>query len=322
METGVPLVEVVRDGVVESVHLGHVVLATPEGTVLRALGAPALPTYVRSAAKPFQVMATVELVEASGLMLDDAAIAIAGASHAGSDEHQIEAARLLAEAGLDERSLRCPPALPDDLATLVDSRGRLTRLAHNCSGKHAGFLLAHVRGGGEPGAYLDVAAPIQRLALDRLAQLTRSRPSGPGVDGCGAPAWLVPLAGLATGFAAIMASTDPYAVAVRSAMAACPHLVGGEQTIDTRLMRTDARVLAKRGAEAVIGAAWSGTDGPVGLAVKVSDGGNRARDPVIAVLLRALGANVDERLIAPPVLGGGHQHGSLRVTRAVTDLLA
>lgn len=321
MEIGVALVEVVRDGVVESVHHGHVVLATADGSVLRSLGSPELPTYVRSAAKPFQAMATVELATTSGLALDQAGIAIASASHAAGDEHQIEAARLLAEAGLDESALRCPPALPGDLATLVDSKGRRTSLAHNCSGKHAGFLLAHVGGGGQPARYLDVEAPIQRLARDRLAEFTRSPLAGPGVDACGAPAWILPLAGLATGFAALLASADPYARAVREAMMAGPHLIGGEEVVDTRLMRADERVLAKRGAEAVIGAAWGAADGPVGLAVKVTDGGSRARDPVIATLLRALGAKVDDELTAPAVLGGGRPHGVLRVTKAVTQLI-
>ena len=46
-------------------------------------------------------------------------LAIACASHIGSDDHQIEAARILAEADLDESALRCPPALPEDLVTLL-----------------------------------------------------------------------------------------------------------------------------------------------------------------------------------------------------------
>lgn len=151
------LVRVVRDGVVESVHRGHVVLASSAGQVLAALGDPGFGVYVRSAVKPFQALATLELLEAAGERLDEEGLAIACASHDGSETHQIEAARLLAQAGLDESALLCPHALPSDPATLRRSR-EASGLAHNCSGKHAAFLAAQVAAGAVPLATSDGTA--------------------------------------------------------------------------------------------------------------------------------------------------------------------
>ncbi|MGH3666193.1 MAG: asparaginase, partial [Egibacteraceae bacterium] len=303
------LVRVLRDGVVESVHRGHVVVCRPDGSIVAALGDAHLPTYVRSAAKPFQALATLELLADADVQLDTDGLAIACASHVGTDMHQIEAARLLAEAGLDEAALGCPSALPSDIPTLVAQRTP-ERLAHNCSGKHASFLLAHTSGGGDPARYLELDVPLQRRIRDHLATVSGTEPTGPGVDGCGAPAWVLPLRGLAAAFARLAAATSGDLARIRTAMTARPDLVGGERTNDCQLMRADSRVVAKRGAEAVLGSGLGHRE-PLGVAVKIADGAARADGPVTAAVLEALGAVVPAELRRPPVLGGGRPHGYL-----------
>jgi L-asparaginase II len=315
------LATVDRDGVVESVHRGHVVVCDERGVVVAALGAPALPTYVRSAAKPFQALAVLDALDAAGATLGLEGLAMACASHVGADEHQIEAAYLLACAGLDETALRCPPAIADDVAAARSSAGA-TRLAHNCSGKHAAFLLAQVAGGGDPTAYLDVDGPLQVAIRERLGEVCGATPTGPGVDGCGAPAWVLPLDALAMGFARLAGATGGGLARVATAMRARPDLVGGSTTDDVRLMRTDPRIVAKRGAEAVFGAGVHTARGALGVAVKIADGGNRAAGPVAAAVLAALGATVPGEVREPVVLGGGTPHGALRVTPALAAMLA
>lgn len=325
------LVRVVRDGVVESVHRGSVVLADGDGRLLGAVGDPDLPTYVRSAAKPFQALATVALLADAGKVLDGRGLAMASASHEGSDIHQIEAARLLALAGLDEGALRCPPALPHDLDALLAQRGP-SALAHNCSGKHAAFLYAHTATGGEPAQYLDVESTLQQRVRQALEDALGARARGPGVDGCGAPAWVLPLRALAVGFARLAEGTHGLGL-IAAAMRAHPLLVGGFDCADTALMQGDRRVVAKRGAEAVLGAgitdALQGGSGglpgvtgrAVGIAVKVSDGADRAAGPVVAAILAAFGARVAPSLRSPPVLGGGAPHGALEVDPTVVPRL-
>ena len=316
------LVEVTRDGVVESRHRGHAVVSGADGAVLAALGDAALPILARSSLKPFQAAATLALLDGAGLDLDAASVAIACASHIGSDDHQIEAARILAEGGLDESALRCPPALPEDLVTLVSMRGVPTALAHNCSGKHAAMVVAQLAVGAEPAAYLDVDAPLQQAVREELIAVLGHALVGPAVDGCGAPAWIVPLAGLATGFARLAAGRGAYG-RVRDAMLKQPELVGGGSCQDTALMLQAPGVVAKRGAEGVLAAGVVLPRlGPLGIAVKVEDGAARAAGPAVAALLAGLGVETPDAVRSAPVLGGGMPRGAIEAVPRLAELVA
>ncbi|HVM00073.1 MAG TPA: asparaginase [Egibacteraceae bacterium] len=297
------LAQLTRGGVVESTHLGAVAVADADGTVVGRLGDIDALVYPRSALKPFQALATTSLLARAAP--DPVGLAVACASHTGSDDAQIEAAHLLAVAGLDESALRCPPAWPADPATLRTTT-EPSRLAHNCSGKHAAFLWAHTAGGGEPERYLDPGCPLQTRVREVLAAVTGAAPTGPAVDGCGAPAWRLPLVRLAAGYARLAAAHGgaPLA-AVRAAMTARPDLVGGAGCADTALMASDRRVVAKRGAEGVLAAGMPTSRGPVGVAVKVADGAGRAAVPPVAAVLRALGATVPGALLRTPLPPGG-----------------
>ena len=69
--------------------------------------------------------------------------------------------------------------------------------------------------------------------------------------------------------------------------------------------------MAKDGAEGVYAAALA--DGRA-VALKIDDGAQRARPPVMVVALRALGvdAPVLDELAETPLMGGGEQVGSVR----------
>lgn len=306
-----------RDGVVESSHLAHVVVATADGTITSIAGDPGVITYPRSALKPFQAVAVRAQLADLGHGLAGRQLAIACASHVGSDDHQIDAASLLAEADLDESALRCPADWPTDVRvrTALDAP---TTLSHNCSGKHAAMLWAHTAGGQPARAYLDPGTPLQQRIAAALERILGEPPEGPGVDGCGAPAWRCSLAGLAVGFARMADGADDGVAAVRDAMLAHPRLVGGQDSPDTALMWADARVVAKRGAEGVMGAGFQHPDHrTLGVAVKVADGGDRAAGPIVAAVLHALGAQVPTDLLRVPVLGGGQPHGVLTAVPAI-----
>jgi L-asparaginase II len=316
----VELVHIVRNGVVESVHRGHVVVSDPRGGVIAALGDARRLTYVRSAVKPFQALATLDLLAAGGHELDDHSLAIACASHDGTDEQMIEAARVLAEADLDETALQCPPALPRD-PTAAWAQRRPHPLAHNCSGKHAGFLAAMAAAGEDPATYLALDSAVQQQVVRRLAETCGAAPQGPGVDGCGAPAWLLPLAALATGFARLAGDASAPLARVRRAMCAHPELIGGPASVDTRLMQCDPQVVAKRGAEAVFATGVARGSSSLGIAVKITDGGTRADGPVAATVLASLGLSVPQQDRVPLIYGGGVVQGAVQPTPAVAALL-
>lgn len=305
------LVDVVRDGAVESAHRGWVAVVDADGTLVQRIGGTPV-VYPRSTLKPFQAAAVLDLLADCGVEVSAEGVAIACASHTGSDDHAIEAAHLLALAGVDEGALRCPTALPADEAALLRSDGA-TRIAHNCSGKHAAFLLAQVAVGADPARYLDPHSAVQRRVAERIAAVAGATPLGPGVDGCGAPAWRLPLVALARGFVRFVTARQGPLARVAAAMRGRPDLVGGHDAPDSLLMRADRRIVAKRGAEGAFAAAAPGPDGPFGVAVAIEDGGGRAAAAVAAALLRAAGLRVPDAVVAPPVLGGGRPHGALTV---------
>lgn len=312
------LVEVVRGHEVESAHTGHLVVVDQAGNVLASLGRPDLLCFPRSALKLVQASVVLEIANEHGAALDSRAWAIASASHIGTDDQQIEAARLLALADASEVALQCPPAWPNDLASLR-SADIPTRLAHNCSGKHAGFVFAQRRLGGKLSEYLDPKGPLQERIAHTLAAYAKVQLAPPAIDGCGAPAWLLPLDRLAHIYVRAASGQLPPLAHICAAMRTYPELVGGRELHDTMLMREDARVIAKRGAEGVFAV---GTTHGYGIALKITDGDSRAVGPVIAAVLQALGLKVPQAMLAPPVHGGEAVHGSIRITPFVEQMLA
>ena len=307
------LAHVRRGGVVESAHRGHVVVADAGGAVHSALGSSRATTFVRSAIKPLQAVAALRVALQAGGSFTAPGLAIACASHQGSEVQQEQAALLLSAAGLDEQALQCPASRPEDIDALVAAGGQPRRLAHNCSGKHAAFLYAQTVLGADPARYLDPASHIQMAVREQIADATGQSPLGPAIDGCGAPAWRCTIVGLATAFARL-ASRDGLYAQVRSSMLTHPDLIGRPDAADTLLLRSTPAVVAKRGAEAVFAAGWNGPDGPRGLAVKILDGGERAAAAVAAEVLRALGAPVPPSLLTPLTLADDRGGATLEVT--------
>lgn len=305
------LAEVVRSGFTEGLHRGSLVLLDADGSVRRALGDVVSPVFPRSSNKPMQAAAVLR----AGLDLSGVRLALAAASHAGEDFHQLLAGTMLAEHGLGEADLRCPADLPLDQkaleAQLAAGRGR-TKLAMNCSGKHAAMLAACVRQGWPMDSYLDPDHPLQRLVWESVEEATGEQVAHLGVDGCGAPLMALSLTGLARAFRAfVLAAAQTPERRVADAMRAHPEYVGGTEQPDTWLMRDLPGALSKAGAEGVQAVALA--DGRA-LAFKVDDGQARARGPVLAAALRELGVDGEVRpaLAACPVLGGGAQVGEVR----------
>ncbi|HEY7561261.1 MAG TPA: asparaginase [Gaiellaceae bacterium] len=248
-------VAVKRGGLVESRHRVHAVVLR-DGQIERSWGDPETVAYVRSAAKPLQALPLAPLG------LPDEELAIACASHEARPE-QLDAVRaLLARAGATEDDLEC-------------GAEHGSRLGHNCSGKHAGFLLlAHERGWERQGYRLP-EHPVQREMRGIVAEAVGRAPATleTAVDGCGVPTYALSLVEMARAFAGLVGGEPPDATTVARAMTALPDLVGGPGSIDTLVMRALPGAVAKRGAEGVL---CVGTADGAALALKVEDGANRA----------------------------------------------
>lgn len=296
-------VEVTRGDLVESEHRVSVVVLEPDGAVGVRAGGTDVPLLARSALKPAQAVACLEL----GADLDDREVALAAGSHSGEPGHLAVAAGMLARLGLGPDALGCPPGRPLGLAA---DRAWGTRdpdrLAMNCSGKHAAMLAACRAQGWPEDGYLDPEHPLQRhvrATLERLAGPVR----GVTVDGCGAPAFATDLVAVAR----LGQSLAGHRVA--DAMRAHPAMVAGTDRLDTAVMTLLPGALSKVGAEGVLLAVLPDGDA---LALATVDGGGRAVGPVLLEILERRGvappAELRE-LAAPHVRGGGHPIGVHRV---------
>ncbi|MCF3178599.1 asparaginase [Streptomyces polychromogenes] len=311
-----PVAHVMRGGLIEGVHYGSVVVLDDGGGVRLGIGDIEAACYPRSALKPVQAVAMVR----AGLPLDGALLSLAMGSHSG-EEHHLAGVRLILElAGLTEADLRNVPDLPYGPAVrdtwVREGRGP-SRLAQNCSGKHAAMLYLCKLSGWPLESYLDADHPLQRTIAEAVEDLTGQRVANVTVDGCGAPLFAVSLHGLARAAARIAtAAPDTAEHRVAGALRLHPEMASGAGRDAAALMRAVPGLLAKDGFEGVHLAALP--DGRA-VAVKISDGADRARVAVTAAALARAG--VEPRLLAgftgEPVTGGGRAVGGIRPVAAL-----
>ena len=315
--TGTPLLAVTRGRIVESVHLGSIAVVDSTGTLIASYGDPQGVAFLRSSAKPFQVLPFVERGGVEHFGFTPRELALACASHEGSDMHVQAVLQLQRKVGIEECDLQCGIHMPgdvDEFKSLIVHDRKPTTNHNNCSGKHTA-MLAHAKMRGLPlEGYLDIGHPVQQDILATFAEMCKV-PAGQvelGTDGCSAPNFAVPLYNAALAMARMC---DPRHLserrasachAITSAMTAHPEMVSGYGEFDEQLMRVgNGKFVCKRGAEGyqIIGLAGGvlGADSPgVGIAIKVLDGDasrlgsglestNRVRPAVTVEILRQLG---------------------------------
>jgi L-asparaginase II len=297
----VPLVEVRRGEIAESVHFGAIEVVDARGRRVAAAGALEQPVVLRSTAKPAQVLPLLDSGGAERYRFSEAEIAVMIGSHGGEPFHVAAVRSILAKIGLDESALQCgahaPYHRPSALA-LRQSLQEPTALHNNCSGKHAGMLALAVHLAAPIDRYLDPDHPVQQRIRARIESLA-GLASGTApllIDGCSAPTFAMPLPSLALLYARLAlpagcaGDADPSVRRAVAAMRGHPEMIAGTGRLCTALMRTDrSGLLAKIGAEGMYGLAWEQGGTGYGLALKISDGeGQRARLSVALEALRQL----------------------------------
>ncbi len=302
--SGELLAELVRSGLVESIHTGHLVEIGADGSVLRAHGSVDLPIFPRSSVKVFQASGMVR----AGLKLTPKQLAVVCSSHSGSAEHFETILSILHSVGLDETALRCATGFPiDEKERLAWGTKPATQLAMNCSGKHSGMIAASVAAGWDRETYTDPSHPLQQLIAAEIVALTGEPLQHVAADGCGAPLFAVSTLGLARAVHNFTISTDPVHQEVMDACRAFPEMTGGVGRLHTKLMQAIPGFFMKDGAEGVN--VFSMPDGR-SCAIKFADGSYRASGPVVTAVLKAWGVDTpDERV---DVLGGGKVVGEIR----------
>jgi L-asparaginase II len=313
------LVEVHRGTIVESRHRGHVVQVSVTGEVERAIGDPEAPVTLRSAVKPFALVALIESGAADDLGLSGPELAVMAASHMGEDKHVRTLQAVFRRAGVSQSLLTCGSVgMPMDKVTAM----RLARdgeapgsIRHQCSGFHAASILLSRFSDWSLEDYDRPEHPSQfavRTAVARIFGVPVDELET-AVDDCGLGTYAFPLVDVARAYALLAdptAAADPVRAAmapaltrVRDAMIGAPEMVGGtEDSMDTMLMQQLAgKIVCKFGAEGLRGIGiLPGARGTgraaAGIAVRIDDGDGyaRANRAVTMEALIQLGV-VDER---------------------------
>lgn len=310
-------IEVSRGQWVESLHEGFAVLVNSRGQILEAFGED-IWVFARSSLKPFQAFPLIETGAIDRLGLSQEELAIAVSSHSGTERHVSLVRAILAKAHVDVSCLRCGahPPLHEPTAEAMLCRGdKPTALHNNCSGKHAAMLAVCQDQGWDLATYDRLDHPLQRMIRAILAQVTGLPEAAieAGVDGCGVPAWRLPLSAQARALAHL--AREAAYTRIVTAMVAHPKLVAGEGRFDTDLMQECPHLLAKAGAEAV----HVGVDRHTGMAwaVKIADGNRRAIPPMVLALLERHGVIPADTLpaLAEPAIFNrrGDRVGCIRV---------
>jgi L-asparaginase II len=305
-----PLVEVTRGSIVESLHFGAISIVDTSGRLVASVGNPETLTYLRSSAKPMQVLPFVESGGAEHFNISDRELAVMCASHHGTDEHVAVIREIQARLGISADNLLCGMHTPADKATaerMLCNHEENSQLRHNCSGKHTGMMAAALFNQLTIENYIDPNHPIQQTIFKVFSEMTGVPVSEMefGIDGCSAPVFAVPMRAAARAFAWLADPSslpEPRQSALRRifrAMTSNPDMVAGPGAFDTVLMTVGkGKILTKGGAEgyqavAVLPGACGAGSPAYGITIKISDGdlfNARARTIVAVEMLRQLGA--------------------------------
>jgi L-asparaginase II len=302
----VVLAQLVRSGLIESTHNGHLILIAADGSDLLTLGDVDAEIYPRSAIKSLQAAAMVRL----GLNLNDEQLALVCASHGGTIRHQEVALEILHSVGLSELDLQNTPDAPLDRDARIKWGDKpATSLVANCSGKHSGMLATCAINGWDIKTYRDANHPLQIAINNEIADLIGRPINRTSIDGCGAPLFSMSTRSVAVAARRMRIDSDPVFTKVISACLKHPEMILAEGAFDTRMMRSVPGLFVKGGAESVMLASLA--DGGA-IAWKISDGSNRANGPMIKAALAKFGVNIEGEAVE--VLGGGNVVGSLSAT--------
>ncbi len=308
------LAKVFRGETVESIHRGHLLIVDGEGNEIVNIGDAETLAFIRSSAKPFQVLPFLLSGGAERFGFLESEIALACASHSGERIHTAIAERMLKKIGLSEPDLRCGAHLPFNEARaeeMIRSGEKPMQLHNNCSGKHAAMLGFAKHIGADLKTYDLIDNPIQQSILEMIADFCETPKSEipVAVDGCCAPNFALSVRAMAKGFVKLVFPPESFDAELReacrrviTAMMNYPELVGGTERLDTLLMAAArGKFISKIGAEGV----WLCGVLPspqwkkgLGIAMKIEDGDDKRARAVISVeVLRQLGIFAEKTLL-------------------------
>ena len=262
----VPLVDYRRNGIPECTIHGSIAWVSGDEVIYSYGGN--VTCYGRSMMKPSMMKVFVKELDP---ILDWRQKAIAVSSHNGDVEHVDCVKSILTEEELG--LMQTPHALP--LMQFGVQRRRPRRWYHPCSGEHAAILKGCKLKGWNRVGY---TWPHHEFYLAYLEEVRRVlgpswEPKVVSKDGCGLPTMSMTVNELAIVYAHLATTKDEDWI--WEAMMRNPDLVGGFNRLDSTILKScEGKVLAKEGADGLLGLSVIHPDYPkgLGIVIKVAHG--------------------------------------------------
>lgn len=244
------LLEYFRDGLVEQEHFGLFVKISFGGDIFKIGDDNGYPFFLRSCAKPLQASLLIDYGLDEFYNMTSNEIAICCASHAGEPCHTQTVKGFLDKVGLDESYMKCglhKPLSKAEQNKLLLSGEKETILQNNCSGKHAMMLAMCKKNGWGVNDYDSPEHPLQVAIKKKIYSLCEVKEDYPVTkDGCGVPIYSMPLENMVKGYLNLF--FDEEYSKIKDAFAQNPYLIGGEDRLDTAIMKVNNKLIAKVGA--------------------------------------------------------------------------
>ena len=265
-----PLVDFRRMDISENTI--HGAIAWAHGNeIIHSFGGNVL-VYGRSMMKPFTMKIFSDALSKAGLSSEQ--MAISCSSHNGDTEHVATAQSLLSESewGL----MQCPLDVP--LIQFGRQVRRPRRWFHTCSGEHAAMLKGmRLMGISRAGYTLPSSGwfPLYLDVLRRMMGKPEWEPLRVAKDGCGLPTVSNTVDELAVMMARLASEKDDDWI--WDAMTKHPDLVGGFNRLDSTCLKAgEGKILAKEGADGLLGLSVDHPDWPngLGIVIKIAHGWN------------------------------------------------
>ena len=291
---------VTRADAVESCHDVDIALCDGDGQVILGMGQYESVIYPRSAMKPLQALALLELLDELGITnIDEAEYALFCASHNGEALHSDAVIKVLQKFDISPDELVCGAHWSLDQETLIHQVRHMSapQKAHNnCSGKHAGMLILAKLLTGSTAGYEASHHACQQKILGVLEAMTGSDLTAHtiGIDGCGAPVYRAPLGNWARAFALFASggvlppAREQACLRLRRAIARYPDYIAGQNRACSAVNQAYGEAMTvKVGAEGVYSAAFHHLG--LGLMLKTRDGSKRGAEVALGAVVKLLG---------------------------------
>lgn len=299
------LVEEYRGNVLENYHSGHICGVGYDGTVKYSVGDPYHVTYMRSCAKPIQVLPVIERRLDEEFGYSDRETTILAASHMGEAFHVEAVESIMGKLGVKEDDLVMLPTYPGNEKakdSLLRANMPPRRVYHNCSGKHMGILTLCKGMGLSIENYWELEHPAQQEILKYIS-IMGDYPIEDieiGIDGCGVPVFAMPLTCLAKAYLKLACpeliedgEIKRAAEKISKLMNEYGEMIGGTRTLCTTLLEDD-NIVAKGGAQGVY--CFALRNEKMGFAIKIMDGTQDCWPIIIASLLEKIDYNNTETI--------------------------